>query len=336
MSSPQRRFDVAGATALLIGATGIGLAPILVRLSETGPVATAFYRLLLAQPIIWLLLKREQSARVALRALGANQTLANKITLSTEPIPKLPLPQEEGRGEGPAASPARSNLWYAAIAGLFFTADLSIWHWSLQLTTVANSTFVTNLTPFFVTIAVRILYRERVTRRLMLGMTIGFAGGFLLIAESFHLESRFLIGDFLALLAAIFYSGYLIVVKRLRRDRSTWYVMAWTGIFAAPTMFIISALSRETLLPKTPFGWSIVIALALVSQIGGQGLIAYGLAHISASVSAVMLMWQPVVAALLAWWILHEPLTPLRIAGGLVIIVGIVIATSSRREPQRR
>ena len=50
-------FDAAGATALMIGATGIGLAPILVRLSETGPVATAFYRLLLAQPIVWWLLK---------------------------------------------------------------------------------------------------------------------------------------------------------------------------------------------------------------------------------------------------------------------------------------
>jgi hypothetical protein len=126
---------------------------------------------------------------------------------------------------------------------------------------------------------------------LMTGMLIAFCGGFLMVGESLHLEPRFLIGDLLALLAAIFYSGYLIVVKRLRRGRSTWYVMAWTGIFAAPTMFLISAATRETLLPKTLFGWEIVLALALISQLGGQGMIAYGLAHLSASVSAVLLMW---------------------------------------------
>jgi drug/metabolite transporter (DMT)-like permease len=106
--------------------------------------------------------------------------------------------------------------------------------------------------------------------------------------------------------------------------------MAWTGIFAAPTVFLVSAASHETLLPQTLFGWGIVLALALISQLGGQGMKAYGLAHLSASVSAVMLMWQPVVAAILAWWILHEPLTPLRAVGALVIIFGILAATWRR------
>jgi drug/metabolite transporter (DMT)-like permease len=290
MNKPQARVDGYGVLALVIGATGIGLAPILVRLSETGPVATAFYRLLLAQPIIWLLLKREQSS-----------TTENK--------------------------PNRQDLLYAAIAGLLFAADLSIWHWSLKLTTVANSTFVTNLTPFFVSVAAWLLYEERVSSRLVIGMLIAFAGGFLMVAESLRLNRAHLIGDGLAVVSAVFYAGYILVVKRLRDRRSTWYVMAWTGIFAAPTMFLISAATRETLLPQTLNGWLVLVALALVSQIGGQGMIAYGLAHLSASISAVLLMWQPVVAALLAWWILKEPLTPMRALGGSIIITGILIGT---------
>src|SRR5688500_2987963 len=96
--------DGLGVAALLIGATGIGLAPILVRLSETGPVATAFYRLALAQPIIWWLLKRETASANGMASVAAR---------------RLP----------------RSDFWYAALAGLLFTADLSIWHWSLKLTT---------------------------------------------------------------------------------------------------------------------------------------------------------------------------------------------------------
>src|SRR4051812_21846603 len=67
MKPPSARVDSAGVAALVLGATGIGLAPILVRLSETGPVATAFYRLLLAQPIIWWLLKRNEPAHAEKR-----------------------------------------------------------------------------------------------------------------------------------------------------------------------------------------------------------------------------------------------------------------------------
>lgn len=282
------RTNAAGVTALLIGATGIGLAPILVRLSETGPIATAFYRLLLAQPIVWLLWKRESAS------------------------------QQSSNG-----SPIRD----AALAGLLFAADLSIWHWSLKLTTVANSTFVTNLTPFFVSIAAWFLFRERIARRLMIGMAIAFTGGFLMVAESMRVDRTHFIGDLVAVVSAVFYAGYILAVKRLRRSHSTWYVMAWTGLFAAPAMFLASAATRETLLPQTLNGWFVLIVLALVSQIGGQGMIAYGLAHLSASVSAVLLMWQPVVAAVLAWWILKEPLTPIRAVGGAIIIAGILIGT---------
>lgn len=292
MKPPQARTDAAGVTALLIGATGIGLAPILVRLSETGPIATAFYRLLLAQPIVWLLWKRESPSQ-------------DSSTLSAESSP----------------------IWHAAIAGLLFAADLSIWHWSLKLTTVANSTFVTNLTPFFVSVAAWLLFRERIARRLIIGMAIAFAGGSLMVAESMRVDRMHLIGDAVAVVSAVFYAAYILAIKQLRRRHSTWYVMAWTGLFAAPAMFLASAATRETLLPQTLNGWLVLIALALVSQIGGQGMIAYGLAHLSASVSAVLLMWQPVVAALLAWWILKEPLTPMRAVGGAIIIAGILIGT---------
>jgi drug/metabolite transporter (DMT)-like permease len=360
MNPPRARIDATGVIALIAGATGIGLAPILVRLSEVGPVATAFYRLLLAQPIIWLLLKREKNNAKPIDASSPDEfreltdnSEASKVGSVAPRAPRMqrvlslnektkiaktadsnsPSHRGEGRGEGPLAlsnvstSPVRSDLFLSALAGLFFTADLSIWHWSLRLTTVANSTFVTNLTPFFVTIAAWLLFRERVTSRLLIGMCIAFAGGTLMISDSFHLKPHFLVGDSLAMLAAIFYAGYLLVVKRLRRGRSTWYVMAWTGAFAAPTMLLVSIVTKEILLPKTPAGWSVVIALALVSQLGGQGMIAYGLAHLSASVSAILLMWQPVVAALLAWWILHEPLTPIRTLGGAIIIIGILVAT---------
>jgi drug/metabolite transporter (DMT)-like permease len=70
----------------------------------------------------------------------------------------------------------------------------------------------------------------------------------------------------------------------------------------------------------------VLIALALISHAAGQGLIAYALAHLPAAFSSVSLLFQPVMAALFAWAILAEPLVPLQIAGGIVVLLGIYLA----------
>ena len=73
----------------------------------------------------------------------------------------------------------------------------------------------------------------------------------------------------------------------------------------------------------------VLIALALVSHVGGQTLIAYGLGHLSAAFSSVSLLWQPVVAAMIAWVVLQEPLNAAQVAGGVVVLAGIAIASGS-------
>ncbi len=65
------------------------------------------------------------------------------------------------------------------------------------------------------------------------------------------------------------------------------------------------------------------MALALTGQVAGQGLIAYGFAHLPASFSSVTLMLQPLVAAIAAWTVLHEHMTPIEILGGVIVLLGI-------------
>ncbi len=69
-----------------------------------------------------------------------------------------------------------------------------------------------------------------------------------------------------------------------------------------------------------------LLALALLSHVGGQSLIAYALAHLPAAFSSVSLLLQPVAAALLAWLILSEALGLLQGLGGAVVLAGIAIA----------
>jgi drug/metabolite transporter (DMT)-like permease len=102
--------------------------------------------------------------------------------------------------------------------------------------------------------------------------------------------------------------------------------MAVTSTVTAILLFPAALLSGERVLPETGLGWLNLLGLALVSHAAGQGLIAYALAHLPAAFSSVSLLFQPVMAAIFAWMLLAEPLVPLQVLGGLVVLAGIYLA----------
>lgn len=274
--------------ALLAGATAIGLAPIFVRLSELGPIATAFYRLFLSLPVLGLWLWMEQHRH------------PSKIDRST-------------------------RRWLLA-AGLVFAADLAVWHWSIKLTTVANATLLGNLAPVFVTLAGWALFAQRFSAGFIVAMVIAFSGTFVLVGDSLSFGRTRLLGDLLGVLTAVFYGAYIICVSRLRAVVSTATVMFWSALVCSVALLPAALLSGENLVPATLNGWGVLAALAVISHAGGQGLIAYALAHLSAAFGSVSLLWQPVAAALLAWIILDESLGVWQMAGGVIVLVGIYLA----------
>lgn len=275
--------------ALLAGATAIGFAPILVRLSELGPVATAFYRLFLALPLLglWWWIERRH-----------------------DPVP--------GR-------PARRWHWLVG-AGLFFAADLAVWHWSIRLTSVANATFLANLAPLFVTLAGLLLFGERYGARFFSGLALALTGAATLMAGGLALGAQRWLGDVLGLLTAIFYAGYIISVARLRADTSTATIMLLSAAVSAAALLPLALVSGENLWPAHAEGWLVLLALATVSHVAGQGLITWALKHLRAAFGSVGLLWQPVAAALLAWVLLGETLGALTITGGVLVLSGIFTA----------
>src|SRR5207302_1416011 len=264
--------------ALLLGATCIALSPIFVRVSEAGPTATAFWRVALAVPPLWLLyaLRREQAVARTDRV-------------------KWPL---------------------LLAAGVAFAGDLGFWHSWIKLTWVANSTLLASLASVFVTLAAWIFLGERPKRVFLAGLAAALSGVALLLDASLELSGTALVGDALGVVTAVFYAGYLLAVKGLRdRGESTLRVMAVTSTISAVFLFPAALASGEPMLPSSLPGWGTLLGLALVSHAAGQGLIAYALAHLRAAFSSVSLLFQPVMAALFAWVLLGEALVALQIAG---------------------
>jgi drug/metabolite transporter (DMT)-like permease len=281
--------------ALLGGATGIGFAPILVRLSEVGPSATAFYRILFALPLLAVASALESSR------------------------PRTPALATRGREE------TMSTQWLCVIAGTLFAGDLAFWHWSIKLTSVADSTLLTNCAPFFVMIGARVIFKEKITVWLLVGMSVASVGAALLVGASFQMTSTHLLGDALALVTAAFYGGYLLTIKYLRLRLPTATTLTWSGLVSCAWLLLIAKASHEPIRITSAHGWMVLVSLALVSHLGGQGLIAHALAHLPAGFSSVALLLQPVVAAFLAWIILSEPLHTAQWIGGIIILAGIGI-----------
>ena len=274
--------------ALFAGAVFIALSPIFVRVAEVGPTVSAFWRVALAVPVLWILF-----------------AFNHKDAKTLDKRQFLPL----------------------LVAGIAFAGDLAFWHWSIQHTSIANATLLANLASIFVTLAAWVLWKQRPSGLFLAGLVAALAGVALLVRASLGTSPTALLGDGFGVVTAIFYAWYLLSVKGIRaRGASTLYLMAVTTSITALILLPVALASGEPLLPPTAASWLKLVGLALISHAAGQGLIAYALAHLPAAFSSVGLLLQPVMAALFAWVILSEPLVALQIAGGLIVLAGIYLA----------
>lgn len=287
------RTERAAILAPMAGAVTTAFAPILVRLSEIGPSETAFYRFLLAVPLYWA---------IALAVPGGDR---------------------HARRERPAGS---RDYLLMALAGAFFAGDMSAWHYSIHMTTVANASLLLNVTPVFVVVGGWLLFRRRVTGTFMLGLTVAMTGVVVLSGASLALSRRHLVGDLLGVVTAIFYAAYQLTVERLRQRYSTNTIMIYAIPASAVVTLPIAILSGGTLAVTTPVGWAVLLALAAGPQVLGQGLIAWALAHLPASFVSVSLLVQPIVAAAVAWFLFSEGMGVQQAIGAVTVLTGIVIA----------
>ena len=289
-ASSGSRARTLAIVALLAGATCIGTSALFVKVSDAGPVSTAFWRVFLALPFLW-----------AWAWLDQRQ----------------------------AASAQHSPRGLMCAAGFFFAGDLAVWHSSIVLTSVANATLLANLAPIFVTLAAWMLWHKKPTAMFLTGLGAALAGVMLLIGGDFSHTGKALLGDVLGVITAMFYAAYQLTITRLRGGVSTARIMAVSSVVTAVLLLPVALWSGETFFPLTGAGWAKVFGLALISQVAGQSLIAYAMAHLPATLSSVGLLLQPVMAGLFAWILLGETLGAVAIAGAVLVLIGIRIATQA-------
>lgn len=284
--SPSRLIPL---LVVLASASILGLAPILVRLTETGPAAAGFWRLLFALPLLLILVGR---------------------------------PGGEGFG--------RPSKWML-LAGLFFAFDLSFWHYGIVMTSVANATVLCNLTPVVVTLVGWFFFKERPARLFILALALAMGGAFAMAAGAEPGQgTNPILGDIFSLSVALWYSGYFLTVKQARTTAGALRVTFWATVAGIPVMAAAALLLGEDMIPATTSGWAACIGMG-VMHVAGQGGVAWALGRLPASITAVTILIQPIVAAALGWVIFGETLAPVQALGGALVLVAIVLAQWSTR-----
>ena len=273
---------------LAFGAMLIGFAPIFVKLSMLSSSAISFYRMFLALPFLFLL----------------NYILNKKFFFRVK---------------------NKKTILYAAFASLAFTTDLTLWHFSMDITSVSNATIIVNSAPIFVAILSFIFFKERLTKGFLLSFLVTYIGIVGLIYFSNNYLNGKLLGDILCLIAAFFYGVYLLVIAKLGKENSL-NVIFYTTFFCCLFSIIPMMLEGGNLVPSSSLEWLNLILMAFLCQFGGQYFITHAIGKISAPGASIGLLMQPLTATILAAIIFSEILTSLQILFALISLFGIYLA----------
>jgi drug/metabolite transporter (DMT)-like permease len=226
--------------------------------------------------------------------------------------------------------PPKAMAW-AAFAGLCLAGDLCFWNAALVRTTILEGTVLVMVYPLIAAIANYLIFKERITRRVAFGGLIAFGGLLLMVADANTSAGSSVTGDLMAVAAAFFYTGSLLISARLCRIYDTQIVSFWLIFWAAIGALPVALLEDRTL-PVTPQNWAYVIGYAVLT-LASYNLFNRGLKTVSTGLASLMGYGQPVVATILGYFILKETPTLDGILGSVVIVIGLLLAT---RQPQEK
>ena len=199
-----------GVAALLVGSALLALGAMFVRMSDTGPIASAFWRMALALPLL-----------AVMAHFG---------------------PKSSGR-----MTPALIVI--IAASGVLFAADLAAWHLGIMHTKVANATLFGNSASFIFPIYGFVVARVWPAKRQVLALLMAAAGAGLLMGRSAELSPEHLVGDLLSLLAGVFYAAYFVAIARARETLAPLPLLAASTLASAVPLLILALALGEQIMP---------------------------------------------------------------------------------------
>jgi len=223
------------------------------------------------------------------------------------------------------AFPAWKDLLLIGLGGLAFAGDLVLWNTSILLTSAAAATLLANNSPVWVGLGATLIFREKLSLKYWLGLTIALTGMAIIVGGNAIQELRFNLGDLLAIGASFLYASYMLITQKARAKIDTLSLNLFTMLACIIILLPVIVLLEQPLTGFSVQTWLALVGLGLVPQLIGWLAINYAMGHLPAARVSVTLLGQSVITAILGIIFLNELLSPTDITGGLMVLVGIYL-----------
>jgi drug/metabolite transporter (DMT)-like permease len=238
----------------------------------------------------------------------------------------------------------KNDLLLALLSGIFLALHFATWITSLQYTSVASSVVLVSTIPLWVALLSPITIKEPIRRTVFIGLIFALLGGVIVavsdsctvisgrlscptMADFMHGQA--FLGDMLALCGAIAGAGYLLIGRKLRVKMSLVGYISLVYGMASVVLIIITMAAGLQFFGYPPQSYVWLILLAIIPQLFGHSTFNWALGYLSAAFVSITLLGEPIGSTILAYIILDEKPTSIKLIGGGMILVGIYIASRS-------
>jgi len=267
---------------------------------------------------------------------------AYRLTIAS--LVLAPIAITRRRGELKALN--RNAIGLALLSGLFLALHFATWISSLEYTTVASSVVLVSTIPLWVALLSPFTLKEPISRNVWLGMGLALVGGIVIglsdtcqwsggglvcppLGEFY--KGKAFIGDMLALAGAVMGAGYIVIGRKLRPNLS---LIGYIFIVYSMAALVLVVLMFSAGLPATgypPVAYLWFALLALGPQLLGHSSFNWALKYLSAAYVSISLLGEPIGSTILAYFILDEVPSGIKIFGAILILSGIYIASLGER-----
>ncbi|MBK3496209.1 DMT family transporter [Viridibacillus sp. YIM B01967] len=219
----------------------------------------------------------------------------------------------------------RRDWLFSIIAGIFLAFHFILWFESLRYTSVASSTVLVTLQPIFAFAGTYFFFKERISFKTLMSGFIAIVGSVLISWGDLKVSGSAFYGDMLALIACALVTGYLLFGQDVRQRLSlmTYTMLVYTA--STITLFVYVLIKEESFGPYPTNDWFWFVLLAVIPNLLGHNLFNWSLKWVSTNVLSIAILFEPIGAAILAYFIFNEHLMLTQVIGGAIVIAGIML-----------
>jgi drug/metabolite transporter (DMT)-like permease len=269
--------------ALVIGVFCISIFPILVKLSLTPSVISAFYRMLFSLLLLlpYVLIRKQLK------------------------IPNLKV-----------------GL-LAILCGIVFGSDVAVWNIAIQESTATQASLLSNLSPVWVGFLSLFLLKDKPRTNFWIGTVIAVFGMMMLVGFAVFKNLDFDLAFNFGVLSGFLYAIYMLISKEILKSMTVISFMTISLMSSSVFLGIVSYAINEPFSGFSNTGWFVLVIQAVVCQLIAWLLISYATQHMRATRVSVSLLGQGVLASILAWLFIDEAISLQMVLGGFILLFGI-------------